>query len=180
MLDTKRRFQYAELADLPLILELYEKGSQYQQVVFGKGWQFIDTVRAETEIRENRLWKIVENGEIACIFSIVYSDPLLWRERNRDAAVYIHRIVTNPGFRGRGYVAGITDWAKRHAKVKGLRFVRLDTWHDNEKLVSLYLKHGFSYVDSIELSDSETIPRHYIGNKISLFQIDTSLTSLYT
>lgn len=172
------QFQNAELIDLPLILELYAKGSQYQQTIFGKSWQSIDVDRVRTEIKEGRLWKIVDDAAIACIFSVLYSDPLLWRERNADAAVYIHRIVTNPDFRGRGYVAKITAWAKEHALAKGLRFVRLDTWNDNDKLVSLYLNSGYQFVDTVELSASEATPIHYVGNTISLFQIDLSADQL--
>ena len=138
----------------------------------------MDIDRVETEIRERRLWKIVEGRAIACIFSVLYSDPLLWRDRNADGAMYLHRIVTSPDFRGRGYIAKITAWAKEHAKAKGLRFVRLDTWKDNDKLVNLYLKSGYKYVSTVQLSDAETTPKHYVQNKISLFQIDISAAAL--
>lgn len=166
------RFVTATPSDIPLLMELYEKGSQYQKEKFGKGWQFIDTDRVETEIRESRLWKIVEDDAIACIFSVVYSDPLLWQERNEDAAVYIHRIVTNPDFRGRGYVTKITDWAKEHAHANELKYVRLDTWEDNLKLAQLYVSNGFEPVGRVLLNETDSVPKHYIGNAISLFQID--------
>jgi len=167
-------FQNATPTDIPVLLELYKKGSQFQQNVFGKSWQSIDTVRVETEIRENRLWKIVDEESIACIFSVVYSDPLLWQERNADPAMYIHRIVTNPDFRGRGYIGKITAWARDHAKTKRLRFVRLDTWADSDKLVGLYVKNGYRLVSTIEVTASKATPMHYVGDKISLFQIDIS------
>jgi ribosomal protein S18 acetylase RimI-like enzyme len=166
------RFVNATISDTPTVLALYEKGSEFQKTAFGKGWQFIDTVRLQTEIKERRLWKIVESGAIACIFSVVYSDPILWRDLNADPAMYLHRIVTNPDFRGRGYVTKITDWSRAHAAANGLRYVRLDTWEDNGKLVDLYLSNGFRYVSTVELSESDATPKHYVGNRISLFEID--------
>ena len=166
------RFLNATNDDIPIVIALYEEGSEFQKRAFGKGWQVIDTGRLETEIEERRLWKIDEPDGTACVFSVAYSDPILWRDLNADPAMYLHRIVTNPDFRGRGYVTKITNWSRAHASANGLRYVRLDTWEENGKLVDLYLSNGYRYVRTVEVTESDGAPKHYVGNRISLFEID--------
>ena len=86
--------------------------------------------------------------------------------------MYIHRIVTNPEFRGRRYVPAITEWAKNHAREKGLRFVRMDTWNDNRKLLDYYQNCGFKFVGTIAPEESDTLPAHYRGLILALLEID--------
>jgi hypothetical protein len=49
------------------------------------------------------------NNEIACVFATTFSDPLIWEKRDTDPSVYIHRIATNPNFRGNNLVAAIVS-----------------------------------------------------------------------
>src|SRR4029078_2530689 len=100
--------------DTSRIFDLYDKAIAFQQTVFDKTWISFAPEQVANDIAEQRLWKIVDNGQIANIFSITYSDPILWGERSNAPAMYIHRIVTDPEVRGRGYVQSITEWAKQH------------------------------------------------------------------
>ena len=86
--------------------------------------------------------------------------------------MYIHRIVTNPDFRGRGYVRVISSWAIVHAKAHQLRFVRMDTWGDNQKLIDYYQACGFNFLGLVSPPESPTLPAHYRGISLSLFEID--------
>src|SRR5215207_4415168 len=158
--------------DLTTVLDLYDKAIAFQKTVFDKTWLGFDTEMIANEIAARRLWKIIEQDSIACIFSITYSDPVLWAESSRDRAMYIHRIVTNPDFRGRGYVRVITSWAIVHAKANQLRFVRMDTWGDNQKLIDYYQACGFNFLGLVSPPESPTLPAHYRGISLSLFEID--------
>jgi ribosomal protein S18 acetylase RimI-like enzyme len=158
--------------DTPKIFELYDKAIAFQQTVFDKTWISFAPEQVATEIADRRLWKIVDNGQIANIFSITYSDPILWGERSNAPAMYIHRIVTDPKFRGRGYVQAITDWAKHHAKENALRFVRMDTWSDNQKLLDYYQSFGYKFLGNITPEESDTLPPHYRGLSLALLEID--------
>jgi ribosomal protein S18 acetylase RimI-like enzyme len=158
--------------DIETIFDLYDKAMAFQRTVFDKTWLGFDREMVEREIDEKRLWKIVEGGEVACIFSVTYSDPILWGERSHDSAMYIHRISTNPGFRGRGYVRAITDWAVDHARSNGIRFIRMDTWGDNQKLIDYYQACGFRFAGLVSPEESPTLPAHYKGISLSLFEID--------
>ena len=162
----------AEVSDIDDIFRLYDQAIEFQKKVFDKNWLGFDRILVETEIAEKRLWKLVDEERTACIFSIAYSDPIIWGERSHESAMYIHRIVTNPEFRGRAYVKSITAWAINHANELGLRFVRMDTWGDNQKLINYYQDCGFNFTGLMTPEESETLPRHYSGINLSLFEID--------
>jgi GNAT superfamily N-acetyltransferase len=158
--------------DFGAILELYDKAVEFQKTKFHKHWLKFDEALIEKEIRENRLWKILEGEEIACIFSIAYSDPLIWGERADESALYIHRIVTNPLFRGRSYVKTIIEWAKGYGLRLGKKFIRIDTWGDNQKLNDYYLGCGFTFIGTVTPQDTDKLPKHYAGISLSLFEIE--------
>jgi RimJ/RimL family protein N-acetyltransferase len=162
-------------ADINTIFHLYDEAVKFQKTVFNKQWQGFERDLIETEIAENRQWKIVSGGEVACIFAITFNDPLIWKEKDKDAAIYIHRIVTNPQFRGGGYVREIVKWAKEYAKNMGKNFVRMDTWGDNEKLRDYYISCGFEYLGITEMKNTEGLPKHYQDLSLSLFEIEVKV-----
>src|SRR5258708_31259877 len=89
--------------DFETIFDLYNKAIAFQKTVFDKHWLGFDIELVNQEIEEGRLWKIVEDAQITCVYTVTYADPLIWKERSQNAAMYIHRIVTNPDFIGSVY-----------------------------------------------------------------------------
>jgi hypothetical protein len=47
----------------------------------------------------------------------------------------------------------------------------MDTWGDNEKLISYYQQCGFTYLGSITPDASDQLPQHYSAIFLSLFEI---------
>lgn len=166
------RFENSSPSDLELIFDLYDKAIEFQKTVFDKQWLGFDAALVNREIDEGRLWKIVEEAGVGCIYSVAYEDPIIWGEGSDVAAMYIHRIVTNPEFRGRGYVRAIVDWARGHAASIDIRYIRMDTWADNLKLKEYYLGCGFEWKGTVSPEDSPTMPAHYRGIKLGLFEMD--------
>lgn len=162
----------AESGDFDTVFDLYDKAIEFQKQVFDKHWLGFDAEMVRREISENRLWKIVEDGKVACIFSLAYEDPVIWGENSGENAMYIHRIVTNPDFRGRGYVKAIVEWARGHAYENALRYIRMDTWGDNLKLKEYYTGCGFDYKGVVWPAESENLPKHYSAISLGLFEID--------
>jgi len=115
----------------------------------------------------------MEGADIACFYSIAFTDPLVWDERDVDPSIYLHRIVTNPAYRGRGYVPHIVAWAESFGKARGLRFIRLDTHRNNKRLNDYYAACGFTFC-GIKRFEAEgahpLIPLHYLGEGLSLFE----------
>jgi ribosomal protein S18 acetylase RimI-like enzyme len=159
--------------DIDEIFRLYSIASAYQRakktVVV---WPKFDHSLVAAEIDENRQFKLIINGVIVCIWAITFTDVQIWEQRNSHAALYIHRIATNPNFRGRNFVATIVAWAKDYAKANSKRFVRLDTLGNNTKLIEHYTKAGFDFLGLFDLKNTDALPAHYKEAPVCLFEID--------
>lgn len=165
-------FLNSTLEDINTIFDLYDAAIEHQKAVSHLHWLPFDRKLVEVEIEQKRQWKILIDGQIACVFVTAYSDPAIWAERDQDPAVYLHRIVTNPNFRGRQFVARIVDWAKIHGKALDKKFVRLDTWSENLRLKQLYEDCGFQFLGVISPSNLAALPSHYSGITLSLFEME--------
>ena len=150
-----------DVSDIDEIFWLYAIASAYQQTKNVIVWPTFKKSLVETEIAEKRQWKLVIDGIIACNWAVTFSDAEIWEERNNDAAVYIHRIATNPGCRGKNFVAIIVAWAKLFAKNNGKNFVRLDTLGNNVKLIEHYTNAGFKFLGIFKLANTQSLPEHY-------------------
>lgn len=165
-------FLTSEPADLDELFRLYDAAIEFQKTKFDKFWLPFDRAMIGREIDEKRNWKIVIDGRLACIFSVTFTDPFIWREKSGEPAVYIHRIVTNPDFRGRKFVPKIVEWARGYAKSLGKKFIRMDTWGDNQKLIDYYAACGFEFLGVVTPAETPELPRHYKGITLSLFEIE--------
>jgi ribosomal protein S18 acetylase RimI-like enzyme len=105
------------------------------------------------------------------VWAITFDDPQIWGAKNADPAVYIHRIATNPDFRGRGLVADIVTWAQNFARRHHKKYVRLDTVGENHGLIAHYTACGFAYLGLAALTDTAGLPAHYQGATVSLFEL---------
>jgi hypothetical protein len=64
----------------------------------------------------------------------------------------------------------ILEWSVNHVKEKGLQFVRMDTWGDNQKIIDYYMKFGFSFVENFTTPDTEELPVHNRKLKLALLE----------
>ncbi len=165
-------FLNSTIADLDSIFNLYDIAIAYQKKISDQHWLPFEPELIKKEILENRQWKIVVDGEIACVFCVAYSDPLIWGERDKDPSIYFHRIVTNPKFRGKNFVTEIISWGTMFGKNLGKKYLRMDTWGDNAKLCEYYVKCGFEFLEVIKPKNPELLPAHYAEISLSLFQFE--------
>lgn len=164
------KIEPSTLNDFDTIFEFYDLAVAYQKTKFNKHWMGFDSDLVLKEITETRQWKIVIDNEIACVFAITFEDESIWKEKNSDKAVYFHRIVTHPKFKGQHFVKKIVAWGLAFAKEKKLDYLRLDTWGDNEELIDYYQQCRFEFLGVIT-PDYNGLPKHYYGITLSLFQI---------
>jgi len=160
----------SQIADIDTIFQFYDMAVAHQKKVFNKHWQGFSRELIETEIQKNRQFKILVDEVVACIFAVTFDDKLIWGDRDKDS-IYIHRIVTHPEFRGYAFVKEIIKWAKEFAPGHGIKFIRMDTWADNEKLLEYYTGCGFEYAGVVTMEKTEGLPKHYEGISLSLFEI---------
>lgn len=158
--------------DIEEIFRLYKLATEYQKVTFPENqWPEFERQLIEKEILENRQFKILIEDRIACVWAITFSDPEIWEQKNNDPAIYIHRIATNPEFRGNNFVAIIVDWARKYAKSHNKEYIRLDTCGHNTNLINHYKKAGFDFLGIQKLENSQGLPAHYENADVCYFEI---------
>lgn len=163
--------QNSSIEDIDFILDLYKSATAYQKERFISHWPEFDREMVINEILEKRQWKMIIDGEVACIWATTFSDPLIWDYKNIDPSVYIHRITTNPNFRGKGLVKKIVEWSKNYATENGKNFVRMDTVGENHKLIEHYTSCGFDFLGLSQLTNTDGLPQHYNNALVSLFEL---------
>lgn len=157
--------------DIDEIFRLYQMATNFQKTRFTVHWPDFDRKIIENEISENKQWKIIIDGKMACVWATTFNDPQIWEEKNEDPAVYIHRIAANPEFRGQNFVLQIVEWAKRYAEENHKQFVRMDTVGNNLGLITYYTKCGFEFLGLLKLKNTEGLPAHYDNATVSLFEL---------
>ena len=162
---------HSKPADIDQIFDLYKAATEFQIIKAAVPWPKFERQLIENEILEQRQWNIVIDNQITCVWAITDNDPQIWGERNKDPAIYIHRIATHPDFRGRNLVSNIVKWSINFAKSKGKKFVRMDTVGENTGLINHYKKCGFDFLGLSQLEDTTNLPQHYHNATVSLFQL---------
>jgi ribosomal protein S18 acetylase RimI-like enzyme len=157
--------------DIDNIFYLYEQAVAFQKTKDCICWPEFERTLVETEVAEDRQWKLVEGNAIHCVWATTFSDPDIWEEKNSDAAVYIHRIATDPTSRGKNYVAEIILWAKKYAAQNGKQFIRMDTAGENKGLIKYYTGCGFNYLGLTKLKNVKNLPPHYKDAIVCLFEL---------
>jgi ribosomal protein S18 acetylase RimI-like enzyme len=165
------RIEPSTVSDLETILAFYDKAIDFQKTVSDQHWLPFEKELIVREISEKKQWKLVVDQSIVGVFAITFSDPNIWGDKNKDAAIYIHRIVTDPGFRGNNLVGRIVQWAKVYGRDNGKDYVRMDTWADNLKLRAHYEKFGFTYLGVVTPQNLNELPAHYSAITLSLFEM---------
>src|SRR5476651_499144 len=118
------------LTDTDEILSLYQAARNLQTQRKMVVWPSFAKSFIEKEINEARQWKIVLSEVLVCNWAITFEDKEIWGDKDQGNSIYIHRICTNPDFRGNRYIEKIVEWAKEYSRQLGKQFVRLDTLGD--------------------------------------------------
>jgi predicted GNAT family N-acyltransferase len=162
----------SNLEDINEILRLYDLATEFQKIKFPNNqWPKFEKNLIINEVNENRQFKIVINSKIACVWAITFNDDQIWENSKNDAALYIHRIATNPEFRGNNFVKTIVNWSLKFAHKKKKHFIRMDTCGRNEYLINHYKKCGFTYLGLKKLKDTSKLPSHYHNAEVCFFEI---------
>lgn len=147
--------------DWDTIQSLYQAARDLQKTKNMVVWPDFESSLIEDEIRENRQWKLLLNGQVACVWATTFKDEDIWEEMDKGDGVYIHRIATHPDFRGKNLVREIVNWAKTYASQHDRAFVRLDTLGMNHKLIEHYTGAGFTFLGVFHLKNTQKLPLHY-------------------
>ena len=158
--------------DLEFVYELFDRAIEYQKRKGYPAWRGFDKGTLMNDVANQNQYKIVIESQIASVFSICYTDKVIWREAERGDAVYLHRIVVNPSFKGQKLVEPIVDWTIEHAKHLGLRFVRMDTWQHNPNIIEYYKSFGFAFVGNYTTPDTLELPLQNRNLALALLELE--------
>lgn len=156
--------------DLPLIYWLFEKAIAYQKENGFVGWQTYDKKYLKADVEKELVFKLTRGKELVCIFCVCYTDPLIWRKKEKGDAIYLHRVVVHPEYRGEHLFAKVFEWAIVHARQMQRRFVRMDTWADNQKIIRYYTGYGFRFVEEYKTPNDPNLPDQHRNLKVALLE----------
>lgn len=162
---------HTAFTDTETVYWLFDEAIAYQQQKKYPVWNGYDKEVLRRDIENLLQYKIVMEGQIACIFSICYTDKLIWRERERGDALYLHRIVVNPHFKGQKHIAKIVEWAKHYARSRGLLYLRMDTWADNPSIINYYKSFGFEFVENFTTPNAPELPSQHRNLALALLEM---------
>ena len=158
------------MSDLPLIFGLFDQSIDYQEKRGYPTWRNYDKNAIIRDIENKNQYKVIIDSATAIVFSVCYTDKIIWRHFEKGDALYLHRIVVNPAFKGKKLFGIILDWAVNHSKQKALTSIRMDTWAANPNIVNYYQDFGFSFVENYTTPDSSELPIHNRNLALSLLE----------
>src|SRR5690349_19844752 len=97
--------------DLDFIFRLFDQSVAYQKKNGYIDWEHYDKHALINDAGNGNQYKIVIDSEIVIVFSVCYADKIIWREMQKGDAIYLHRIVVNPVFKGKRLFGEILKWA---------------------------------------------------------------------
>lgn len=158
-------------ADLNFIYTLFEEAIIYIKMNNYVGWTTYDKNFIKQDIDKNLQFKITIGNDILCVFSICFSDVLIWREREKGDAIYLHRIVVNQKFKGQKQFEKILNWIIEFGNEKGLKYIRMDTWADNPNIIEYYKSYGFQFLENYTTPNTPELPDQHRNLKVALLEM---------
>lgn len=159
-----------EVSDLPLVFELFEHSITYQEQRGYPVWKNYDKDAIRKDVEDKNQYKVVIDSAVGIVFSVGYTDKIIWRELDKGDSIYLHRIVVNPDCKGKKLFGAILDWAIAHLKEKKLRSIRMDTWAANPTIINYYRSFGFSVIENYTTPNTEELPVHNRNLSLTLLE----------
>lgn len=158
--------------DLNSILDLFEKAIQFQKRNNYIGWSGIDRQFIQSDITQGLLYKVCVNEDIIGVFCVCYVDQLIWRDKEKGDAIYLHRIVLNRESQGVKIFPTVLNWAIDQVRQRGFKYVRMDTWAENLKLISYYQAYGFRLVENYTTENTMSLPEQHRNLHVALLEFE--------
>lgn len=158
-------------SDIATFKDFWDSAVDYQKAEGLPLWPCFPQRMIEDEIGNGLHFSVdFPDGGLAGYFSMALRDELIWGDEERGDAIYIHRMCVNPARKGSNLSRLVLAWALGHVPRLGRRFVRMDTWGDNKRLVDYYVACGFCHIGDRQLDEAPLLPSHYKNTRLALFQ----------
>lgn len=157
--------------DLEFIYHLFDHSVKYQESRGYATWKNYDKDALIKDVENKSQYKVIIDAQIGIVFSVRYTDKIIWREMNQGDAIYLHRIVVNPVFKGLKLFGEILSWSIDQAKQKKLSCVRMDTWASNLHIIDYYKSFGFRFLGNYTTPDTLELPAHNRNLAVALLEL---------
>ncbi|MDC8005673.1 hypothetical protein POV27_16565 [Aureisphaera galaxeae] len=159
-----------QLEDLDAACQIFDDAIAYQKRKGYPQYRSNDRKGVKQAIAEQLHYKLLVDGNLACVFNIVYNDKPIWRDKDADDAIFLHRVITAQEYKGKRLFGHIMKWAVDLAKSKKRPYLRMDTWDDNPNLVNYYKTFGFKVVEHFVAPYDPMVSPNCWGNKVVLLE----------
>ena len=159
-----------EITDFDFICWMYDEAIRYQKRNNYVGWESIDKEYLKNEIENGLNYKLIQEDSILCAWGVVFSDPLIWREKENGSSIYMHRVVVNPNFKGQKLFQKVLKWAIDYSIESNLTSIRIDTWTANPAIIEFYKKYGFKVVEEYTTGNTKDLPVQHRNLEITLLE----------
>ncbi|WP_410503411.1 hypothetical protein [Flavobacterium succinicans] len=78
--------------------------------------------------------------------------------------------MVNPKCKGQKQFGKVLSWAIELAKCKNLRYIRLDTWGDNQSILDYYMSYGFKFVENYTTPSTLNLPIQHRNLYLALLE----------
>ncbi len=156
--------------DLEFIYSLFEEAIAYQKRKNYPAWNGFDKDVLVKDVEQKQHYKIIIDQEITCVFSVLKADPLIWGEREKGDAIYLHRIVVNPKHKGVRQFDKILRWAINYVTHLNRKLIRMDTWAHNSNIIDYYKSYGFEFLGNFKTSDTPDLPIQNRNLEVALLE----------
>ncbi|WP_409250864.1 GNAT family N-acetyltransferase [Bacillus sp. SCS-153A] len=147
--DQMFNLRKAREEDKEKILSLLVGAAEWLQTKGTSQWDYYMTdLEANTEevleSIKNQSTYLLEQDGLAAASVILEENPGDWdreiwgEESAQTDVVYLHRLVVNRNFAGRGIGDALMEWAKKHVRGREKKYIRFDCLNSNEGLNSYY------------------------------------------
>lgn len=170
IMDITYSVEHTTPDDMDFVGWLYDEAILYQKKNKYVSWEDMDRAYLQREIENKLHYKIVQNSTIICVFSVAFSDPVIWRHMDQGRSVYLHRVVVNPRFKGQKQFAKVLQWALDYSAKNGLDSIRMDTWTANPAIIAFYKKYGFRFIEEFKTGNTTDLPVQHRNLEVTLLE----------
>lgn len=110
------------------------------------------------DINDNSLYAAEKNGMFAGFICINKTEPKEYDGLNwslKDEAYVIHRMAVNPDLRNMGIGTELMNYAEKLAMENNSYYLKTDTYSENIKMNSLFVKSGYKFADEMSFLGKE-------------------------
>jgi protein-tyrosine phosphatase len=141
--------------DGPVVLELRDRLAGYLLDHGVRQWNpgELPLDRIEDSVAIGSVYLVCRGSRLIGSVTITPDDPLIWGRADRRCG-YIHMLMVDRAFAGRGIGRCVLDWSEARIEASGREFARLDCVRSNARLRRYYEAAGYALVDYKEFPNT--------------------------